>query len=108
MEEGLNLNLVLNGATLLSVIGLGVKVYLAGKTQKVGPQPFEVRHCPTSTEKAQCDERHKLLGEQVEVLFARTELQGKQQAALTATQEAVQRQLESMDSKLDRLIARKG
>jgi uncharacterized protein HemX len=108
MEEGLNLNLVLNGATLLSVLGLGVKVYLAGKTQKVGPQPFEVRHCQASTEKAQCDERHKLLNDQVTCLFARTELQGKQQSALAATQEAVEKQLASMDNKLDKLIARKG
>ena len=30
-QDGLNLNLVLNGATLLGVIGLGVKVRLAGK-----------------------------------------------------------------------------
>jgi len=106
MEEGLNLNLVLNGATLLSVLGLGVKVYLAGKAQKI-EQPLEVKPCRSSTEKGQCDERHKLLGEQITCLFARTEYQGTRQAALAATQEAVERQLASMDSKLDKLIARK-
>lgn len=106
MQEGLNLNLVLNGATLLSVLGLGVKVYLAGKAQKI-EQPLEIKTCRSATEKSQCDERHKLLNEQVTCLFARTENQGKQQAAMAATQEAVEKQLASMDSKLDKLIARK-
>lgn len=107
MDEGLNLNLVLNGATLLSVLGLGVKVYLAGRAQKI-EQPIEVRHAPGSTARDMCDERHRLLNEQVVCLFARTEQQGTQQAALAATQDAVEKQLASMDSKLDKLIARKG
>jgi len=107
MQEGLNLNLVLNGATLLSVLGLGVKVYLAGKAQKI-EQPLEVKQCRSSTEKSQCDERHKLLNEQVLALFTRTEGQGKEQAAIKATQEGLEKQLASMDSKLDKLIARKG
>jgi uncharacterized protein HemX len=106
MQEGLTL--ALSGTTLVGVLSLAVKVWLKDKSQKIGPQPFEVRACAASTEKGQCDERHKLLNEQVTCLFARTENQGRQQAALAATQEAVQRQLESMDSKLDKLIARKG
>lgn len=105
MQEGLTL--ALSGTTLVGVLGLAVKIWMTGKPQKI-EQPIEVRPCSASTEKGQCDERHRLLNEQVTCLFARTENQGKQQAAITATQEAVQRQLDSMDSKLDKLIARKG
>ena len=43
MNEGLNLNLVLSGATLVSVVGIAVKIWLSSRSQKVGPQPFEVR-----------------------------------------------------------------
>ena len=107
MQEGLNFSVVLSGATLVSVLGLAVKVFLASKPQKI-EQPIEVKHAACTTDKEKCDERHKLLNDQVTCLFARTELQGKQQSALAATQEAVEKQLASMDSKLDRLIARKG
>jgi uncharacterized protein HemX len=48
MADGLNLNLVLNGATLLGVIGLGVKVYLAGRAQKI-EQPLEVKAAASNT-----------------------------------------------------------
>lgn len=105
MQEGLTL--ALSGTTLISVIGLAVKVWMRDRPHKI-EQPIEVRSCRASTEKGQCDERHRLLNEQVTCLFARTENQGRQQAALAATQEAVEKQLASMDTKLDKLIARKG
>lgn len=69
MQEGLNLNLVLNGATLLSVLGLGVKVYLAGKAQKT-EQPLEVKRADEVTDKL-CDERHKDIKDQLDTLLKR-------------------------------------
>lgn len=104
MEEGINLNLVLNGATLLSVLGLFVKIYLSKQPQKI-EQPLEVRQAAGTTAKDMCNERHKLLNEQVTCLFARTELQGIAQAAYKATLEQVETRMKSMDAKLDRLIA---
>ncbi len=104
MQEGLNLNLVLNGATLLSVLGLFVKVYLSKQPQKI-EQPIEVRQAAGSTAMDLCNERHKLLGEQVTCLFARTELMGNAQAAYKATLEQVETRMKSMDAKLDTLIA---
>jgi uncharacterized protein HemX len=106
MQDGLNLNLVLNGATLLSVLGLGVKVYLAGKAQKL-EQPIEVKSVSDSTPKAQCDERHGIIGGQIENIYGRLKAVETSQAAYEATQEAMQKQLGSIDSKLDTLIKRR-
>ena len=105
MQEGLNLNLVLNGATLLSVLGLGVKVYLAGKAQKI-EQPIEIRRADEVTDKL-CDERHKDIKNQLDNLFVERNENKAIVAGLKATVDAQGRQLSSMDQKLDILLKRK-
>lgn len=104
MQEGLNLNLVLNGATLLSVLGLGVKVYLAGKAQKI-EQPIEVLANACPIPKEQCNERHHEIDKWRDNIYLRLMKCETDQAAYKATQDSVEKRLESMDKKLDRLIA---
>lgn len=105
MQDGMIL--ALSGTNTVAVLTLIVNAWLKSRAQKI-EQPIEIKPCPATTEKDKCDERHRMLNEQVVMLFARTELQGKEQAALAATQKAIGNQLASMDSKLDKLIARKG
>jgi hypothetical protein len=104
MQEGLNLNLVLNGATLIGVIGLGVKVYLAGRAQKI-EQPLEIRAAVCSLPKDQCNERHHEIDKWRDNIYLRLMKCETDQAAYKATQDSVEKRLESMDKKLDRLIA---
>lgn len=106
MDEGLNLNLMLNGATLLSVMGLGVKVYLAGKAHKL-EQPIEIRQAMGSTAKDMCDERHKTLDSQTNNLFSRLSSAEQRISKLEATITEVKEQYKSIDNKLTTLLGRK-
>lgn len=105
MQEGLNLNLVLNGATLLSVIGLGVKVYLAGKATKI-EQPIEVRAAACPIPKEQCNERHGALNDQIGNIYSRLSKVEREVSAYEAGHAALKERLDSMDSKLDALLKR--
>jgi hypothetical protein len=107
MQEGLNFSVVLSGATFVSVLGLILKVFLSKQPQKI-EQPIEVRKAAGSTDKEKCDERHLTLKEQIENIYTRLGIVETNQSAYKATQEAVKERLESMDNKLDKLIARKG
>lgn len=106
MEEGLNLNLVLNGATLLSVLGLAVKVYLAGKKVRI-EQPIDVRTAAGSTPQRQCDERHKALDSQTSNLFSRMTAAEQRIATLEGTIREVKEQYKNIDDKLTVLLRRK-
>ena len=106
--EGLNVSLVLSGASLLSILGIGVKVWLAQRGQKIGPQPFEVRESPAGTPRGQCDERHREIDSRTSNLFARMSAAEQRIAAVEASHHALEKRLESMDGKLDTLLKRKG
>ena len=106
MEEGLNLNLVLNGATLLSVLGLGVKVYLAGRAQRI-EQPIEIRQAAGNTPQRQCDERHKAIDAQTSNLFSRMSAAEQRIATLEGTIKEVKEQYRNIDDKLTVLLRRK-
>jgi hypothetical protein len=105
MEEGLNLNLMMNGATLGTVAALAVKVWLSGRAQKI-EQPLEVRAAAQTTPRTHCDERHKILAEQIENMFARMGKVERENTSSIAKEEALEKQLASMDSKLDILLRR--
>jgi len=106
MQEGLSLNLVLNGATLLSVLGLGVKVYLAGKRTRI-EQPLEIRPAAATTPQSQCDERHKALDSQTSNLFSRMSAAEQRISKLEATIAEVKEQYKHIDDKLTVLLRRK-
>ena len=105
MQEGMNLNLVLNGATLLSVLGLGVKVYLAGRAQRI-EQPLEIKAAESHTSRELCEERHAEIKRQMSNLFAHRDAKAEELAALSAKVDQQGDQLKSMDGKLDTLLKR--
>jgi len=104
MTEGLTI--ALNGATLLSVLGLAVKVFIASRPQKI-EQPITVRAEGQVTPTRQCDERHHSLDGQTANLFSRMTCAEQRISALEATSIATKEKLASMDNKLDRLLQRK-
>jgi uncharacterized protein HemX len=103
MTEGLNLTL--SAATLLSMIGIAVKLYTAGKPQKI-EQPIIVEKKEHATPSGQCDERHQTIDEQTKNLFSRVNHAEQRISALEATSLATKEKLSSMDCKLDRLLER--
>lgn len=107
MQEGLNLNLVLNGATLLGVIGLGVKVYLAGKAQKI-EQPIDVRNAGSCFNAQLCEERHKLLDNHLTELYAKVNSARDAATETRATLTALKDQVASIDHKMDALLKMEG
>jgi len=106
MQEGLNINLMLSGATLASVLGLLAKVWLANRPQKI-QQPLEVRAADGATPRAQCDERHEMIGDQLENLYGRVKAVEIKLSADSARLDAMGDQLKCMDGKLDTLLRRK-
>ena len=106
MQDGLNINLMLSGATLASVLGLLAKVWLANRPQKI-QQPLEIRAHEGATPRAQCDERHEMIGGQLENLYGRVKSIEIKQSADSARLDAVSDQLMNMDGKLDALLRRK-
>lgn len=103
MEEGLNIGLMLNGATLLSVLGLAAKFYLANKPQKI-EQPLEVSSRPAlaaerSLEAHMADNRSDHSN-----LFSRISESEKRIAALEAYQKSQSQQLNKIEHKIDRVL----
>lgn len=105
MQEGLNLNLVLNGATLLSVIGLGVKVYLAGKPQKI-EQPLDVRDAGSGYNHALCEQRHRTMDGQISDLYCKVHAARLESSEVKGALEALDKQVGSIDRKMDALLER--
>jgi len=104
--EGLNVSLLLSSASLISILGLGVKIWTANKGQKIGPQPFVVQASERHTPQGQCDERHHEIDSRTSNLFSRMSAAEQRIAAVEASHHALEKRLESMDSKLDRLLKR--
>lgn len=101
MTEGLNLTL--SAATLLSMIGIAVKLYTANKPQKL-EQPITTRQASEPIPSDQCHERHVSIDEQTKNLFSRMNHAEQRIAALEATQKACEKRLDSIDTKLDQLL----
>jgi hypothetical protein len=106
MDEGLSLQVALSGATLVTVLGLVVKIYLASKTQKIGPQPFEVRQVVEQVTERMCNERHHGIESNQSNVFSRLVAVEKECAALRATVSSIQEQYRSIDEKLTTLLRR--
>jgi hypothetical protein len=87
------------------MIGIAVKLYTAGKPQKL-EQPVVVETKEHPTPSGQCDERHQTIDEQTKNLFSRMNHAEQRIAAVEATQVACEKRLGSIDSKLDRLLER--
>jgi hypothetical protein len=105
--EGINVSMVLSGASLISILGLAAKLWIANRPQQMGPQPFEVKQSVSHTPTLQCDERHIAINSNTSNLFSRMSAAEQRIAAVEASHAAQEKRLESMDSKLDKLLARK-
>ena len=82
---------------LLGTGGLaGVLGYLGGRKHRV------------IVESTVCEERHKLIGAQMEDVFSRLRRLEANDAAQSAKLDAIEKRVESMDGKLDRIIAKIG
>jgi hypothetical protein len=106
--EGINVSLILSSASLISILGIGAKLWIANRGQRVGPQPFVVAAAERSTPQGQCDERHREIDSRTSNLFSRMSAAEQRIAAVEASHQAQIARLESMDGKLDRLLSRKG
>ncbi len=111
MEEGLNLNLVLNGATLVTVAGLAVRVWLAGRSQKIGPQPFqvsgEISAAVNGVSEKVCDDARRSNETQHENMYARIAASERAIARLEANHVTTTSTLASIDEKLTVLLKRR-
>jgi hypothetical protein len=105
--EGINFSMVLSGASLISILGIGAKLWIANRPQQMGPQPFEVKQSVSHTPTVQCDERHLAIKSDTSNLFSRMSAAEQRIAAVEASHAAQQDQLKSMDAKLDKLLSRR-
>ena len=84
-------------ATLLGTGGIaGLLGYLGGRKHRVTVEP------------SICEERHKLLAGQIENIYARLNTLENNNSEHTAQLRAIEKRVESMDGKLDRIIGKIG
>lgn len=82
---------------LLGTGGLaGLLGYLGGRKHRVTVEPTV------------CEERHKLLAGQIENIYSRLNTLENNNSEHTAQLRAIERRVESMDGKLDRIISKMG
>ena len=74
----------------------GLIGYLGGRRHRVTVEPTV------------CEERHKLLTEQITNIYARINILENNNSAHTAQLRDIERRVESMDNKLDRIIGKLG
>ena len=106
--EGINVSMVLSGASLISILGIGAKLWIANRPQKISPQPFEVTQAVSHTPATQCDERHVGIKSDTTNLFYRMSAAEIKISAIESSLDAQKDQLKSIDSKIDKLLSRKG
>ena len=106
MSEGLDLNLVLSGATLATLASIAVKIYLANRGQKITPQPLEVRGVDVPVNAAICNERHLGIASDASNIFCRLSAAEQRLAKLEGVVEKIGQQYESIDRKLTELMKR--
>ncbi len=74
----------------------GILGYLGGRKHRVTVEPTV------------CEERHKLISEQIENIYSRLNKLETNNSEHTAQLKAIEKRVESMDGKLDRIISRMG
>ena len=82
---------------LLGTGGIGGLIgYLGGRKHRVTVEP------------SICEERHKLLSEQISNIYSRINKLENNNSEHTAQLKAIEHRVESMDGKLDRIISKMG
>ena len=96
MEEGINLSVVLSGASLVGIIGIAVRVWISGKPQKI-EQPLEVQ--PTI-----CERQIKSNSADHENMFARLGGCEQRVSSLEANEKNSRASLSRIENKVDELL----
>jgi|GEM_PF-2040166 hypothetical protein len=114
MQEGLTVNLVISGATLVTVVSVAVRIWLSTRPQKIeqpvkveASQPVELKEAPASFNSTLCRERHQILSGQVADLYAKINDAREGQAEIRGTLQGMKDQMNSIDGKMDKLIGLK-
>ena len=105
MEEGINLSVVMSGATLVGIIGLLVRVWLSGRAQKLA-QPIEIASQTTSIK--HCDERHCKNDCEHENIFSRLAALERQNSRTEAELKAIAENVKEVKHSVNKLVERKG
>ena len=107
-DSGDGIKLLIGGGAVGSIVG-AIAMYVNARRQRteITPQPLVVAKATGYTPREQCDDRHRILENQMDNLFPRMAIAEAAIASQRATQEASQKSLQSMDTKLDILLRRK-
>ena len=90
MTDSLDVNLVVSGATLITIVGIGVRVWISGRAHLVEP--------------TLCERQIKSNGADHENIFARLGASEQRISTLEAHNEHTSRTLNRMELKLDKLL----
>lgn len=96
MEEGINLNLVLSGATLVGIISVVVRLWISGRNHKIEQ--------PLSVQTTLCDRQIKSNYDEHTNIFCRLSVSEQRLSAVESSVTHIDHRLESMDNKLDKLL----
>ena len=104
------IGIIINASTLLAVAGIGVRIWLAGRTQnrKIGPQPFEISHAPDYARAGDCRDYRADNENDHQNLFARMSAAEQRIAANEATVVEIRTSIQSIDAKMTRLLRSAG
>lgn len=98
MQEGITLNLVLSGATLVGIIGVVVRLWISSRAHKI-EQPLDIQP-------SLCARQLKSNSADHENIFCRLSASEQRLSAVEASVGHIDRRLTSMDNKLDRLLVK--
>ncbi len=104
MTDGISI--ILSGTTLVAVVGLGVRVWLASRAQQVGPQPFRVAADERPVSASACEDSRRANSFDHANIFARLSEHDKAIAALQEQARNTDRKLDRIESKIDTLTTK--
>lgn len=98
MEEGINFNLVLSGATLVGIISIVVRLWISERSQKI-EQPLNVQT-------TLCERQIKSNYNDHSNIFCRLSATEQRISAVESSVSQIDKRLISMDTKLDKLLTK--
>lgn len=104
MQEGLTVNLVLSGATLVTVVSVAVRVWLSTRPQKI-EQPLEIKDAEHHHYNSRlCEQRHQSLAGQITDIYAKLNSAREGLAEIRGSLASLKTQVSSIDGKMDKLL----
>lgn len=103
MQEGLTVNLVISGATLVTVVSVAVRVWLSTRPQKI-EQPLEIKDAEHHYNPRLCEQRHQGLAGQITDIYAKLNSAREGLAEIRGSLASLKTQVSSIDGKMDKLL----